>query len=216
MSKQFDPYLKWLGVRTEERPPNHYRLLGVDLFIDDPDVIENGADRQMAHLRTFAAGKQAHWAERLLNEIAAAAELAAGLKPQTAATLVNMMEDRDSAVRYWAVQGLLMRGKDGVEAGRGSLVSLLADPSPYVCIVAAETLGRFGQPTDQPLALKVLANHADWSRNNVFVAMAALNTLDQFGDIVDPIKAKLRKAPKGRAPHGRYESYVPRLLELQR
>ena len=69
--------------------------------------------------------------------------------------------------------------------------------------------------THEHLALKVLADHADWSQNDVFAAVAALNALDQFGKEAEPIKAKLREAPKGHAPHGRYESYVPRLLEPQ-
>jgi arylsulfatase A-like enzyme len=150
------------------------------------------------------------------DQIVATAEMAAGMKPHTAGALVKSLEDRDSAVRYWAAMGLLMRGRAGVRAGHGSLVSSLADPSPYVRIVAAEALGRFGEPADRRLALKVLADHADWSQNDVFVAIAALNALDQFGNAAEPIKAKLRKAPKGRAPHERYESYVPRLLEPQR
>ena len=48
----FDPYLKWLGIRESSRPINHYRLLGLDLFEDDADVIAMAADRQMSHIRT--------------------------------------------------------------------------------------------------------------------------------------------------------------------
>lgn len=72
MSEAFDPYLKWLGIAPEEQPPNHYRLLGVPLYIDDPDVIENAADRQMSHLRSFQSGKNAALSQKLLNEISAA------------------------------------------------------------------------------------------------------------------------------------------------
>ena len=53
MSESFDPYVQWLGIRDPQRPPNHYRLLGVDPFESDPNVLENAADRQMAHVRTF-------------------------------------------------------------------------------------------------------------------------------------------------------------------
>ncbi len=35
-------------------------------------MIENAADRQMAHLRTFRTGKRAALSQRLLNEVAAA------------------------------------------------------------------------------------------------------------------------------------------------
>ncbi len=72
MSNSFDPYLQWLGIRDPQRPPNLYRLLGVDLFESDVDVIESAADRQMAHLRTFQNGPHAETSQRLLNEIAAA------------------------------------------------------------------------------------------------------------------------------------------------
>ena len=69
---EFDPYHQWLGIAPEEQPPHHYRLLGLKLFENSPAVIENAADRQMAHLRTFQSGKQAGLSQRLLNEVAAA------------------------------------------------------------------------------------------------------------------------------------------------
>lgn len=68
----FDPYFKWLGIAPKDQPPNHYRLLGIDPFIDDGDVISNAADRQMMLIRTFQTGQHAQLSQRLLNEIAAA------------------------------------------------------------------------------------------------------------------------------------------------
>ena len=53
VSETFDPYRKWLGIPPAEQPPDHYRLLGIGRFEDDPDTISNAADRQMTHLRTF-------------------------------------------------------------------------------------------------------------------------------------------------------------------
>ena len=41
VSESFNPYHRWLGIREAE--PTYYRLLGVDPFEDDPDVIEDGA-----------------------------------------------------------------------------------------------------------------------------------------------------------------------------
>jgi hypothetical protein len=72
MSEPFDPYLKWLGIREADRPPNNYRLLGIRLFEGDPEVISNAADRQMAHVRTFQAGRHSAVSQRLLNELAGA------------------------------------------------------------------------------------------------------------------------------------------------
>ena len=72
MASVFDPYLRWLGIRDSQRPLNHYRLLGLDLFESDPDVIASAADRQMAHVRTFQTGEHAEVTQRILNELAAA------------------------------------------------------------------------------------------------------------------------------------------------
>ena len=72
MADAFDPYLRWLGIRDPERPPNHYRLLGVTPFEDDADVLGNAADRQMSHVRTFQTGRHSAESQQLLNELAAA------------------------------------------------------------------------------------------------------------------------------------------------
>ncbi|RMG02630.1 MAG: hypothetical protein D6741_03415, partial [Planctomycetota bacterium] len=72
MTDSFDPYVQWLGIRDPERPPNHYRLLGLELFESDPEVIANAADRQMAYVRMFQNGPRAAESQRILNEIAAA------------------------------------------------------------------------------------------------------------------------------------------------
>jgi hypothetical protein len=50
MSIAFDPYHKWLGIPVNEQPANHYRLLGIAKFEDDPDVIDAAADQRMAHV----------------------------------------------------------------------------------------------------------------------------------------------------------------------
>ncbi len=36
----FAPYHKWLGIPPADQPANHYRLLGLNLFESDPDVID--------------------------------------------------------------------------------------------------------------------------------------------------------------------------------
>jgi len=72
MPKEFDPYRKWLGIPPKDQPPHHYRLLGIAPFEDDPDVIENAAERQMAHVRRFQSGQRASLSQTILNELAAA------------------------------------------------------------------------------------------------------------------------------------------------
>ena len=60
------------GIPPEEQPANHYRLLSIRLFETSGDVIDNAADRQMAHLRHVPSGKHGDLSQRLLNEVAAA------------------------------------------------------------------------------------------------------------------------------------------------
>ncbi|MBP89050.1 MAG: hypothetical protein CMJ64_20435 [Planctomycetaceae bacterium] len=68
----FDPYHKWLGISPQYQPPNHYRLLSLDLYESDPDVIEASVDRIAAFLQDVATGPHAKESQKLLNEIAAA------------------------------------------------------------------------------------------------------------------------------------------------
>jgi|GEM_PF-2523416 len=72
MADSFDPYHVWLGIRDPRRPPNHYRLLGLDAFEDDPNTISGAADRQIAHVRSFQNTQHAFHSQRLLGEIATA------------------------------------------------------------------------------------------------------------------------------------------------
>jgi len=54
--------------------------------------------------------------------------------------LVRSLNDEDSAVRYWAALGLLMRREKGVQPAHAALTRALEDRSPYVRIAAAEVL----------------------------------------------------------------------------
>ncbi len=72
MAEQFDPYRKWLGIPSQDQAPNHYQLLGIPSGENDPDVIENAANRQMAHVRTFQAGKHSKLSQQILNELSTA------------------------------------------------------------------------------------------------------------------------------------------------
>ena len=72
MSEAFDPYHKWLGIQPKDQPPHHYRLLGIEQFESDPDVIASAADQRMAHVRSFQAGRHEADCQRILNEIATA------------------------------------------------------------------------------------------------------------------------------------------------
>ena len=149
-----------------------------------------------------------------LEQILEVAELASMLEPDAVPALKQALHHDDSAVRYWAAQGLLMRGTAGVSASRSELNTALSDRSPYVRITAAEALGRYGNPTDLPKALELLGNLGSLGKNNVFVSMAALNALDALGAKAAPLAEAITSFPQeGVSPDARFNSYVPRLLE---
>ena len=68
----FDPYHKWLGISPKDQPPHYYRLLAIDLFESDAEVISAAADKQMAFIRSFQTGKNSQLSQKILNEIATA------------------------------------------------------------------------------------------------------------------------------------------------
>src|SRR5262245_41631709 len=68
----FDPYYQWLGIPAAEQPPNHYRLLGLSLFENDPRIIDQAALRQTAYVRECADGQYVTELQLLLDELSAA------------------------------------------------------------------------------------------------------------------------------------------------
>ena len=65
-----DPYYEWLGIPAEDQPPNHYRLLGINLFESNPQVIESAVNQRMGYLQQLS-GDQAYveHAQRIMGEI---------------------------------------------------------------------------------------------------------------------------------------------------
>ena len=68
----FDPLHKWLGIPPDQQPPNHYRLLGIDRFESDPDVIDAAADKQLTFLHQLTGGEHAEAAENISNQVSLA------------------------------------------------------------------------------------------------------------------------------------------------
>jgi uncharacterized sulfatase len=149
-----------------------------------------------------------------LARILDAAELASMLEPSALPALRAALADDDSAVRYWAVLGLLMRGSEAVTVCGAELGSAMRDASAEVRLTAAQALGEFGGASGLGAALPLLAEHADWGKHGVFSALAALNSLEALGPKAAPLAGFFRTLPiEGPAPDGRYKSYVPRLVE---
>jgi formylglycine-generating enzyme required for sulfatase activity len=72
MAESFDPYHRWLGIPPKDRPPNHYRLLGLEVFESDVEVIRDAAEQRMAHVRTYQLGRHSELSQTILNELAGA------------------------------------------------------------------------------------------------------------------------------------------------
>ncbi|HID24325.1 MAG TPA: sulfatase [Planctomycetaceae bacterium] len=149
-----------------------------------------------------------------LRRIMDAAELASSLERAALPRLQQLLRDQDSAVRYWAAMGISMRGRAAVERSRAWLREALTDPSPYVRILAAQSLAEFGPPEDRQPSLDVLIRLATLERNSVFVAMLALNAIDELDEKAAPLADAVAKLPK-KAPNlpRRMGSYVPRLIQ---
>jgi len=146
--------------------------------------------------------------------VVATAELASMLQANALPALKKALRDKDSAVRYWAALGILMRGRLGVSETRAELQKALKDSSVDVRITAAQALGQFGNDADVREILPLLADQADWQKHGVFSALAALNSLDALGSKAAPLAAVFKSIPtNGPAPDVRYNSYVPRLVE---
>lgn len=72
MTQDFDAYHRWLGIAPKHQPPTHYRLLGIEEFESDPEVIADAAERQIAHVRRYALGQHATLSQQILNELSQA------------------------------------------------------------------------------------------------------------------------------------------------
>lgn len=120
------------------------------------------------------------------------------------------LADADSAVRYWAAHGYLVRQ----EVDDVLRTAAQKDASPYVRAIAAEALGRYGSEADAQAALDTLMELAPAGRNGLFVSILALNALDAMDGKAASAKEAISKLPK-EAPGvaDRFRSYIPRLIE---
>ena len=153
-----------------------------------------------------------------MQKIMATAELASSLKPDAMPQLKKAFADKDSAVRYWAAQGVLMRGQQGVASGHDELVSALADSSGSVRVVAAEALARYGSRADLDKALPVLARAAESDEGEGYVALMAVNAIDKLDAKAAPLLGDVGKLSKkltkrGKQRGGRARGYVARVVE---
>ena len=147
-----------------------------------------------------------------LRRIMAAAELASSLKSEETPELINLLSDEDSAVRYWAATGLLMRGEKAVATAHKQLKQRLSDDSPSVRVAAAQSLAQFGQAEDLEKALLILVDHANVGQHGIYVAMLALNALDELDSRATTVKSAIAALPtKDPSIHSRAKAYIGNL-----
>ncbi len=146
--------------------------------------------------------------------ILAAADLASNYKKEATGELLGLLNDEDSAVRYWAGIGILIRGSQAIATAKPALQKALQDSSPYVRIVAAQRIVEFGSEAEREPSLDVLGGLAPPDKNNVFVSMAALNAIEALGEKAASLHEIVRTmSAKGASPDPRFDGYVPRLVQ---
>lgn len=72
---KFDPYYKWLGISPKDRPLTYYRLLGLERFESDEELIGTAVARQRASLAALVSEEYAGVAAKLLKQIESAGEV---------------------------------------------------------------------------------------------------------------------------------------------
>jgi len=50
VSDSFDAYHRWLGIPPKHQPANYYRLLAIEPFKDDPEVIRDALMKVLASM----------------------------------------------------------------------------------------------------------------------------------------------------------------------
>ena len=71
-TRQIDVYRDWLKITDPARPPDHYALLKLKRFEDDPEKIRGNYRKLNAHVRRYATGEFGPQSQALLNELARA------------------------------------------------------------------------------------------------------------------------------------------------
>ncbi len=148
-----------------------------------------------------------------LGRIMRMAETATSMLVGVETDLRSGFADQDSAVRYWAAVGALVREQGGVRALGDELRHALSDEDPAVRVAAGEALGRYGHPADAERALATLVPLSDAEEHGIYVAMAALNALDYMDDRAVPARNRILGLPRQDATaDARFRAYLPNLI----
>lgn len=103
--------------------------------------------------------------------------------------LIEALDDKDAAVRYWATIGIgNIAPKDAGVAER--MTAKLKDDSPSVRIAAARALARMGKPAQAlPVLVSELRTGGQWVRLNAAIVLDEMD--DQARPVLDAMKEAL-------------------------
>jgi N-sulfoglucosamine sulfohydrolase len=156
-----------------------------------------------AELRTRFGSTPPHLAVRQdpksypLEKVFDAASLASLGDPKS----VELLDDSDSAVRYWGAVGCRVMG-DKAKAAAEKLLKALADASPSVRIAAADALSGLGRLEEAlPVLARGLKDENEWAR------LHAATVLDGLGAKAAPVREAIRAASNDK------NEYVKRVIE---
>ena len=113
------------------------------------------------------------------DEILGAAFIASLKRPENLDKLKAMLNNDDSAVRYWGIQGLLMLG-EGAQGALPDIEKAAFDDSWNVSVLAGEILYRMGKKEEAIEAYKRVLD-CDY----VFIRTLALGSIENIGGTAD-------------------------------
>jgi arylsulfatase A-like enzyme len=149
-----------------------------------------------------------------LKRIFAMADLASSLKPDALSELKQGLKDNDSAVRWWAAQGLLIRGEKAVKESLPELRLALKDTAASVRSSAAEALGKFGTSDDLNASLNTLIELSNARKQSFYSALFAMNALDYLDAKAQTRIPDMKALPTSTTGYpGKLSGYIPRLWE---
>ncbi|MCH8046292.1 MAG: hypothetical protein IID44_21500 [Planctomycetes bacterium] len=190
MMDEFDPYHSWLGIPPRHQPPNHYRLLGVQAFESDVEVIANAADRQMGHVRTYQTGKHEDLSQRILNEIAKAKVCL--LNPQKKAGYDEQLRGQQQSRRPGSKEPRIIQAKPLSEPNSGGVE---AAPTIITGVASAPQVTTSGSSnTGRPGLSRGPASRPAWK--SPLAIAAACSTVPLL--IIAVVVVSVRMAPKER------------------
>jgi hypothetical protein len=110
MTGTLDVYRDWLGIEEEARPLNHYQILRLKRFEDNPAKIREHYRKLSGNVRKHAGGDFGHQAELLLGELADAV---------TCLTDTRRKQEYDAALGRAGVDNQQPRSLEEILLGQG-------------------------------------------------------------------------------------------------